>query len=68
MTIPIGAYRQREYDIYATVTAYRKAKEDGAIDLANRIRNANPSLASEFDLVDKQVALIPVDRPEGWDS
>jgi len=60
-------YRQAE-DKFYTLTAYRKAKEDGAHDLAKRIRWANESLTTEFDLIDKQVALIPVNRSEGWES
>ena len=71
-------YRQAE-DKFYTLTAYRKAKEDGAHalakrirwankSLANRIRWANESLTTEFDLIDKQVALIPVNRSEGWES
>lgn len=61
------AYRQ-PLDIEYTILAYRKAKEDEASTLANNIRRANPLLEEKFNLVDKQVALIPVDRPEGWDS
>lgn len=60
-------YRQLA-DVEYTILAYRKAKEDGARDLALNIRRANDSLGKEFDLVDKQIALIPIDRPEGWDS
>lgn len=64
----MSIYKQTA-DIDATLTAYRKAKEDGAWDLAKRIRWANPGIATkEFNLIDKQVALILVDRPEGWDA
>ncbi len=60
-------YRHTQ-DIEYTLLTYRRAKEQDAISYATNIRRANPLLEKEFDLVDKQVALIPVDRPEGWDA
>lgn len=66
---------RQDLDKQATLDAYLKAKHDGATDLATRIRLANSGLASddedltsEFDLLDKQLALIPVNRSEDWES
>lgn len=55
-----------ELDKKATIDAYRTAKKAGQWQLANKIRYANSKpesvwdLTKEFDLVDKQNALLPV--------
>jgi len=63
---------RQDLDKQATLEAYVKARKDEAFDLAQRIRVANSEkdfdLTKDFDLLDKQAALIPVDRPEGWDA
>ena len=68
-TLPHNFKGYRKFADYEyTVLAYRKAKEDGANNLASNIRRANPLIEREFDFVDKQLVLIPVNRPEGWDN
>jgi hypothetical protein len=50
---------RQDLDKQATLDAYRKAKQDGAVDLANRIRIANSEgdfdLTNEFNLIDQQL-------------
>ena len=49
-----GASERNDLDTQATINAYRKAKTEGDSGLVARIREANPSLDANFDIVDTQ--------------